>query len=171
MVKELSFEKITEGMWNENISWEFCLSEIIPDEKSVSAVFSIPIYQEDNIALTKTHRGWEIPGGHIESGEGFEEALLRETKEEIGVDLIKYNLIGFKKVICREPVPNREGGYYPLIGYMPFYLGKINDKPKKNPGGEEVLEAGLFSYSEMQKKKEKSTSIEVVKKLIDRGVI
>ncbi|HJM55199.1 MAG TPA: NUDIX domain-containing protein [Poseidonia sp.] len=30
-------------------------------------------------------RGWEIPGGHLESGEKPEEALLRELEEETGM--------------------------------------------------------------------------------------
>tara|TARA_B100000902_G_C26877860_1_gene701082 strand:- start:57 stop:461 length:405 start_codon:yes stop_codon:yes gene_type:complete len=31
-------------------------------------------------------RGWEIPGGHLEDGENPEQALLRELKEETGLD-------------------------------------------------------------------------------------
>jgi 8-oxo-dGTP diphosphatase len=31
-------------------------------------------------------RGWEIPGGHLEHGETPEEAMLRELKEETGLE-------------------------------------------------------------------------------------
>lgn len=40
-----------------------------------------------NILLVKTlHRGWDCTGGQIEIGENLEEGVLREIKEESGVD-------------------------------------------------------------------------------------
>jgi ADP-ribose pyrophosphatase YjhB (NUDIX family) len=40
-----------------------------------------------NILLVKTlHRGWDCTGGQIETGENLEEGVLREIKEESGVD-------------------------------------------------------------------------------------
>lgn len=38
-------------------------------------------------------RGWEIPGGHLEENESPEEALVRELREETGLDgtLISWN--------------------------------------------------------------------------------
>ncbi|SDE43964.1 ADP-ribose pyrophosphatase YjhB, NUDIX family [Paenibacillus sp. UNCCL117] len=32
-------------------------------------------------------RGWEIPGGRVEEGESLSSAVIRETKEETGIDI------------------------------------------------------------------------------------
>ncbi|WP_409200187.1 NUDIX domain-containing protein [Methanobrevibacter sp. DSM 116169] len=37
---------------------------------------------------------WELPGGKVDSGEFFDEALVRELKEEINLDITIGKLIG-----------------------------------------------------------------------------
>ncbi len=44
-------------------------------------------------------RGWEFPGGMVEPGESLTEALIREVKEESGVNVSIKGIIGLYKNI------------------------------------------------------------------------
>jgi 8-oxo-dGTP diphosphatase len=59
---------------------------------------------------------WDLIGGHLEEGETPDEALVREVKEEINIDLAEYKF--FREYICLE------GDAYPNIKYI--YHGRIN---------------------------------------------
>jgi 8-oxo-dGTP diphosphatase len=59
---------------------------------------------------------WDLIGGHIEDNETPAEALIREVKEEINIDLKEYRF--FREYLCLE------GDAYPNIKYI--YTGKIN---------------------------------------------
>lgn len=59
---------------------------------------------------------WDLIGGHVEVGETPEQALVREFKEELDLDLKEYTF--FKKFACFS------GDTYPNIKYI--YSGKIN---------------------------------------------
>ena len=49
-------------------------------------------------------RGWEYPGGLIEPGETFQEALHREVREEAGIEIEITGFIGICKNIERDIV-------------------------------------------------------------------
>lgn len=40
------------------------------------------------------HRGWEIPGGQVEVGENLIDALVREIREESGIEVAISSLVG-----------------------------------------------------------------------------
>jgi 8-oxo-dGTP pyrophosphatase MutT (NUDIX family) len=46
------------------------------------------------LAVRVEPRGWEIPGGNPEVGEGDEAALLREVREETGIEVSVGSLVG-----------------------------------------------------------------------------
>lgn len=60
---------------------------------------------EGKILLVKSpRRGWEYPGGMVEPGETFHDALLREIKEEAGVDVEITGFIGLCKNVEKDVV-------------------------------------------------------------------
>ncbi len=62
------------------------------------------IIKKDNLYLIvqrnrKKHLGlkWEFPGGKVNSNETFEEALIREIKEELNILIRKHDKITYEK--------------------------------------------------------------------------
>ena len=76
----------------------------------------ILLYLRDNKPGIPFPNYWDLIGGHVEDGETPEEALIREVKEELNIDLEEYDF--YKKYVCLE------GDAYQNIKYI--YTGKIN---------------------------------------------
>lgn len=74
------------------------------------------LYLRDNKPDIPFPDHWDLIGGHVEEGETPEEALVREVKEELDIDLKEY--IFYKKYECLT------GDAYENIKYI--YSGKIN---------------------------------------------
>jgi len=55
----------------------------------------ILLIRRDNKPTIPNPNMWSIPGGQVEKGESFDEALVREIKEEIGITPKNYQLLGF----------------------------------------------------------------------------
>lgn len=58
--------------------------------------------QDDQLLLLKSHKWpgkYVVPGGHVELGERLEDAVLRETKEETGLDVYDLEFIVFQEFV------------------------------------------------------------------------
>lgn len=61
--------------------------------------------EKGEILLVKSPwRGWEYPGGLIEPGETFQEALRREVREEAGVEIEITGFVGICKNVEKDIV-------------------------------------------------------------------
>jgi 8-oxo-dGTP diphosphatase len=68
------------------------------------------IYLRDDKPDIPFPNHWDFFGGHVEAGETPEEALVREVKEEIAVELKQW--VFFRRYVCTE------GDAYPNIKYL-----------------------------------------------------
>lgn len=64
-------------------------------------------------------RGYALPGGHVEQGESFVEAVIREMKEETGLTVIAPKLVGVKQF----PIEN--GRYVVFLFKAEKYEGEL----------------------------------------------
>ena len=87
------------------------------DEKEYTRVVCVCKYHDKYVfSYNKKRTGWEIPGGHIEEGETWEEAAKREMYEETGATKIKvtpvciykistFGLLCFCEILKMEELP------------------------------------------------------------------
>lgn len=88
----------------------------------------------------KHGRLWYLPAGRVEPGEGFTEAVLRETMEEAGIPIM---LDGILRV---ETNPSPEAMRMRII----FTARPADETPPKSEPDSESLRAGWFTLEQIQ---------------------
>ena len=69
--------------------------------------------------LKKDWQGYTLPGGHVEPGESFVAAVIREMKEETGLTILDPRLVGVKQF----PIEN--GRYVVLLFKATKWVGNL----------------------------------------------
>lgn len=108
------------------------------------------IFDEDGkLLITKrgekarNERGkWEIPGGSVEFGETFEQAVKREVMEELGIEVEILDLLG----ICDHIIPDEHQHWV-----APTFLCRISKGEPKILEPEKCAEIGWFRLNEAGK--------------------
>lgn len=135
------------GEWTSGSSWEIHVVDYVPDESLVTAVLGFAYDSDGKIILTRNHRGWDLPGGHVEPGETIIEALHREMHEEAGIHItaqkqfacmLVRNVGGKINKTTNEP--------YPDIAYIPYYFVEFTGEPVAECIAEECFESRAFDF-------------------------
>ena len=118
------------------------------DDKFRLSVHAVITNEEGKVLLVKAtyaSMGWGLPGGSLDPGETVHEALLRECKEELGVDIevlylsgiyfhkaydshtiiFRCNILGNPSIRLSEE--HSEYKYFALNELSPIQLHRIND--------------------------------------------
>lgn len=90
------------------------------------------------------HEHWEFPGGSVEYGESMEENIVREVKEEVGLNIEVIKLLQHIQVE-RQSFPN--GFSYQV--YLVPYICRITDNGNPTLSDEETLGVKWFDLDEV----------------------
>lgn len=121
--------------------------------KPIPAVCAAIFNSEGKILITQRSTKvrepgkWCLPGGHLDGGEDWESAVVRELKEETGLIGTEPFLIGIysdpKLTVTQDKLKE---GYYAQFCVVMFGMGKVSGEVKVN---EEVEEWGWYGLDDL----------------------
>ncbi|BCB03683.1 NUDIX hydrolase [Bacillus sp. KH172YL63] len=112
----------TWGKSRVKLTWE--QGPHLPDVNRITSVHGF-CFHKGKILLVNLHkRGWDFPGGHIETGESPKDCLNREAMEE-GYVSGPSNLLGTITVDHHDNPYWNEESPYPKVGYQVFYKMEV----------------------------------------------
>ncbi|MEX2028511.1 MAG: NUDIX domain-containing protein [Candidatus Curtissbacteria bacterium] len=94
----------------------------VPEFLTVTAVKVYVIF-DSKLLLINDKRGWDVPGGHVNDGEGLDFAVRREFREETGLELPSHKFIGY--LFCKKERNNKNNQKYPKESAVALFCATL----------------------------------------------
>ena len=92
---------------------------VAPEPPMLSGVWMIARKGDEILLVRHRHRGWEVPGGHLDPGESWDQCLARELREEGSATVLRARPFALGR--CRINGAKPEGYKYSYPdSYMMF---------------------------------------------------
>lgn len=124
--------------------------EGVPSEALIANVNLVPRCGDGWLILRLAGGSWEVPGGTLEPGESYPEALERELLEEAGAELKTFHLFGGWHCYSQGETP-----YRPHLPFPEYYrvvaVGEVElvGAPGNPLNGELVKDVACISLQEV----------------------
>jgi 8-oxo-dGTP diphosphatase len=131
----------------------FEMRDSAPPAELVGNVNCVPFVGEGCLVLLLRNGKTEIPGGTLEPGEAYEQAIRRELFEEAGARLASFAVLGAWRCRSSEPAPYRPHLPHPE-SYRVVVYGEASmaGEPRKGAGFEDVAAVERVSVEEAARK-------------------
>ncbi len=119
------------------------------EESFISNVSIVPYTPEGYVVFQLENGDWELPGGTLEKRESYREALQRELREELGAELLSFNIFG--AYFCHSLALKPYKPHLPHPNFIrPVGFGKVRiiRPPLNPPGGEPVIRVEVVGIDE-----------------------
>jgi 8-oxo-dGTP pyrophosphatase MutT (NUDIX family) len=123
------------------ITAQFRMASEPPTPESLIKVRVVPFVGDQVVTLKMADGNWDHPGGTLEPGESFLDALARESMEEAGALITNFSIFGVFDCVSHQPEPYRPHYPHPkftqVIGFGDAEL--IGEPAPPTPGEYEVI--------------------------------
>jgi len=95
--------------------------------KTLQGVHAFCFYNDKMVLVNHPKSGWMPPGGGVEAGESFEDAVIREVKEETNMKVTYQKLIGFQDITEPDRIVRQTRSFCVVEPYGNFVSDPDNE--------------------------------------------